>query len=68
MAEARGPRPASSIATREPIAAVARRCGFASAESFRQAFVAWVGISPSRFRSSRTGREPDPEAPSTVPR
>ncbi|WP_433444752.1 GlxA family transcriptional regulator [Nonomuraea sp. CA-141351] len=39
-------------ATREPVAAIARRCGFASAESLRQAFVAWAGVSPSRFRSS----------------
>ncbi|MFG3437640.1 GlxA family transcriptional regulator [Nonomuraea sp. NPDC047897] len=36
--------------TREPVAAIARRCGFASAESLRQAFVAWAGVSPSRFR------------------
>jgi transcriptional regulator GlxA family with amidase domain len=43
--------------TREPVAAIARRCGFASAESLRQAFVAWVGVSPSRFRSTRAGRE-----------
>ncbi|MEU5863718.1 helix-turn-helix domain-containing protein [Nonomuraea sp. NPDC047529] len=36
--------------TRESVAAIARRCGFASAESLRQAFVAWAGISPSRYR------------------
>jgi transcriptional regulator GlxA family with amidase domain len=41
--------------TREPVATIARRCGFGSAESMRQAFVAWVGVSPSRFRgNSRT--------------
>ncbi|YCK40156.1 GlxA family transcriptional regulator [Actinomadura sp. ATCC 39365] len=35
--------------TREPVAAIARRCGFSSAESLRQAFVVWAGVSPSRF-------------------
>jgi transcriptional regulator GlxA family with amidase domain len=38
--------------TREPVATIARRCGFGSAESLRQAFVAWVGVSPSRFRGN----------------
>ncbi|TNC21017.1 GlxA family transcriptional regulator [Amycolatopsis alkalitolerans] len=37
--------------TREPMSAVARRCGFASAESLRQTFVARFGIPPSRFRA-----------------
>lgn len=43
--------------TREPVATIARRCGFGSAESLRQAFVAWVGVSPSQFRGgTRTTR------------
>ncbi|GAA1171679.1 hypothetical protein GCM10009608_04980 [Pseudonocardia alaniniphila] len=41
--------------TPEPLAAIARRCGFASAESLRRAFVAWAGVSPSQFRSGRAG-------------
>lgn len=48
--------------TREPIAAIARRCGFASAESLRQAFVARVGVSPSRFRSRQAGHEAETRA------
>jgi transcriptional regulator GlxA family with amidase domain len=38
--------------TREPLTAIARRCGFSSAESLRQAFVARFGIPPSRFRTA----------------
>ncbi|QYN37905.1 helix-turn-helix domain-containing protein [Pseudonocardia sp. DSM 110487] len=38
--------------TREPVTTIARRCGFGSAESLRQAIVAWVGISPTRFRGN----------------
>ncbi|MGW4408621.1 helix-turn-helix domain-containing protein [Nonomuraea sp. NPDC004702] len=30
--------------TREPVAAIARRCGLSSAESSRRAFVAWAGV------------------------
>jgi transcriptional regulator GlxA family with amidase domain len=37
--------------TREPLTTIARRCGFHSAESLRQAFVARFDISPSRFRA-----------------
>jgi transcriptional regulator GlxA family with amidase domain len=36
--------------TREPVATIARRCGFGSAESLRQAFVSRLGVPPSRFR------------------
>ncbi len=39
------------IETDEPTAKIARRCGFASGESLRQAFVVKFGLSPSRFRS-----------------
>ncbi|GAA3462774.1 GlxA family transcriptional regulator [Saccharothrix longispora] len=44
------------VATSEPLTAVARRCGFASAESLRQAFVARFGLTPSRFRAEHTPR------------
>ncbi|MFB8275776.1 GlxA family transcriptional regulator [Nocardia colli] len=36
--------------TRLPIAGIATRCGFGSAETLRQAFVDRYGTSPSRFR------------------
>ncbi|MFI9402807.1 GlxA family transcriptional regulator [Nocardia sp. NPDC052316] len=36
--------------TRLPVAAIATRCGFGSAETLRQAFVDRYGTSPSRFR------------------
>ncbi|MFC0436334.1 GlxA family transcriptional regulator [Kutzneria buriramensis] len=34
-----------------PLAAIARRCGFGSAETLRQAFVGRYGIAPSRYRN-----------------
>lgn len=34
-----------------PLAAVARRCGFGSTESLRQAFLAHYSVPPSRFRT-----------------
>ncbi|WFE52397.1 helix-turn-helix domain-containing protein [Micromonospora sp. WMMD1155] len=37
-----------------PLGAVARRCGFGSAESLRQAFVDRYGVPPSRYRTTRT--------------
>lgn len=37
--------------TRLPLAAIARRCGFGSAETLRQAFVGRYGIAPSRYRN-----------------
>jgi transcriptional regulator GlxA family with amidase domain len=43
---------------REPVATIARRCGFGSAESLRQAFVSWVGVSPSQFRGNARTAEP----------
>ena len=33
-----------------PVSAIARRCGFGSAETMRQAFVATYGTSPARYR------------------
>jgi transcriptional regulator GlxA family with amidase domain len=38
--------------TTRPIASVAKRCGFGSAETLRQAFVDRYGIAPSRYRLS----------------
>lgn len=38
-----------------PIAVVASRCGFGSAESLRQAFTARFGTSPSRYRVAHRG-------------
>ncbi|WP_417498561.1 GlxA family transcriptional regulator [Marinactinospora rubrisoli] len=43
------------LATTElPLAAVARRCGFGSAEALRQAFIDRYGVSPSRYRATQT--------------
>ncbi|MBM7784942.1 GlxA family transcriptional regulator [Tenggerimyces flavus] len=38
-----------------PVARVATRCGFGSAETMRQAFVDRFGIPPSRFRATQVG-------------
>jgi transcriptional regulator GlxA family with amidase domain len=38
--------------TTQPLAAVARRCGFGSAEAMRQAFVGRFGLPPSQLRTS----------------
>lgn len=35
-----------------PLAAVARRCGFGSTESLRQAFLTQYGVPPSRYRTT----------------
>jgi transcriptional regulator GlxA family with amidase domain len=40
--------------TSRPIASVAKRCGFGSAETLRQAFVDRYGIPPSRYRANHT--------------
>ena len=36
-----------------PLSQVARRCGFSSAETFRQAFVAKYGVGPRAFRATQ---------------
>ncbi|MFC3505270.1 GlxA family transcriptional regulator [Micromonospora krabiensis] len=41
------------VSTTLPLAAVARRCGFGSTESLRQAFLAYHAVPPSRFRAER---------------
>jgi transcriptional regulator GlxA family with amidase domain len=40
-------------ATSLPVAGVARRCGFASAEALRLAIGQLYGTSPSRYRAAR---------------
>lgn len=40
--------------TELPLAAVARRCGFGSTESLRQAFLGRYALPPSRYRRDRT--------------
>lgn len=40
--------------TSVPIARVAARCGFGSAETLRQAFVSLYGIPPSQYRATQT--------------
>jgi transcriptional regulator GlxA family with amidase domain len=54
-----------------PVAAVARRCGFGTAEALRQAFVDRFGIPPSRYRSGppagpRSGRAAPGPGPAAV--
>ncbi|WP_018658053.1 GlxA family transcriptional regulator [Actinomadura flavalba] len=44
--------------TDRPLSQIAHGCGFASAESLRQAFVARFGVSPQTFRASRTRPRP----------
>ncbi|WSC74136.1 DJ-1/PfpI family protein [Streptomyces sp. NBC_00121] len=39
-----------------PLAGVAKRCGFGSTETLRQAFTSRYGISPSRYRATQTAR------------
>ncbi|WP_422769498.1 GlxA family transcriptional regulator [Plantactinospora sp. WMMC1484] len=40
------------VSSRLPLARVAARCGFTSAEALRQAFVDRYGVTPSRYRAS----------------
>lgn len=40
--------------TGQPFATIARRCGFSSVETLRQAFVQQYGVPPSRFRATST--------------
>jgi len=41
------------VSTGLPLAAVARRCGFGSTESLRQAFLDRYAVPPSRYRHER---------------
>jgi transcriptional regulator GlxA family with amidase domain len=54
------------VGTREPLTTIARRCGFTSAEALRQAFVAQVGIPPSRFRTLHTTKDRPAREPATL--
>jgi transcriptional regulator GlxA family with amidase domain len=47
-------------ATVLPVAGVARRCGFGSAETLRVAFVERYGTTPSRYRATQTVPDADP--------
>ncbi|MGK5553542.1 GlxA family transcriptional regulator [Actinomadura kijaniata] len=42
------------VSTTLPLAAVASRCGFGTAETLRQAFVARYGVPPSRYRATHS--------------
>lgn len=44
-----------TVTTDLPLSQIARRCGFSSAESLRQAFVARFGVSPRAFRQTHAG-------------
>ncbi|WP_244302321.1 GlxA family transcriptional regulator [Microbispora triticiradicis] len=46
-----------------PVAAVAARCGFGTAETLRQAFVDLYGIPPSRYRQAHSTALPRSSAP-----
>jgi transcriptional regulator GlxA family with amidase domain len=48
-----------------PLPQVARACGFSSAETLRQAFVAKYRITPSLFRATQSKAEPLPPKAST---
>jgi transcriptional regulator GlxA family with amidase domain len=51
-----------------PVATVARRCGFGTAESLRQAFVARYGMPPSRYRAAFSPSiAGEPTSPSVSP-
>jgi transcriptional regulator GlxA family with amidase domain len=45
-----------------PLGQIARACGFSSAETFRQAFVASFQVAPSMFRSTQSTTAPAPRA------
>lgn len=56
------------VTTTLPLARVAVRCGFSSAEALRQAFVDRYGVSPSHYRATQTASqassgEPDDDEP-----
>ncbi|GLU49105.1 GlxA family transcriptional regulator [Nocardiopsis ansamitocini] len=44
------------VSSRLPLAGVAKRCGFGSVETLRQAFTARFGVAPSRYRSTQLRR------------
>ncbi|MFF8833274.1 GlxA family transcriptional regulator [Streptomyces sp. NPDC015131] len=48
------------VTTALPLARIATRCGFGSAESLRQAFTGRYGIAPSRYREAHRAAGPEP--------
>lgn len=51
--QARAEAAASLLASSDqPLSAIARKCGFSSAEAMRQTFVAQFGLPPSRYRAA----------------
>jgi transcriptional regulator GlxA family with amidase domain len=49
-----------------PLARVAARCGFASAEALRPAFVERYGVTPSHYRATHATSAPHPASASTM--
>ncbi|MFJ2837142.1 GlxA family transcriptional regulator [Nocardia sp. NPDC087230] len=54
------------VHTTTPVAVVATRCGFGTAESLRQAFVRRFGVAPAHYRATLSRPAPDTE-PEPVP-
>ncbi|GAA4217800.1 GlxA family transcriptional regulator [Actinocatenispora rupis] len=56
------------VTTTLPVARIAARCGFRSAEALRQAFADRYGVSPSRYRATQTTTgQPTAASTSTPP-
>ena len=53
------------ISTSRPMSEIARACGFSSADTLRQAFVAVYHITPSLFRSTQSTAAPTPPTTAT---
>jgi transcriptional regulator GlxA family with amidase domain len=57
------------VSTVLPVAAIARRCGFGTTESLRQAFFANYSVPPSRYRHEHRSPEPaEPKIPAPLHR
>lgn len=54
------------VSTSLPMAAVASRCGFGTAETLRQAFVDCYGVPPSHYRLTQSRATPTAQADSTA--
>ncbi|MFE7718771.1 GlxA family transcriptional regulator [Nocardia rhizosphaerihabitans] len=52
------------VHTTTPVAAIATRCGFGTAESLRQAFVRRFGVAPAHYRATLSRHSPLPSAES----
>ncbi|HEX6446192.1 MAG TPA: helix-turn-helix domain-containing protein [Streptosporangiales bacterium] len=51
------------VTTTLPLARVATRCGFSSAEALRQSFVDRYGVSPSHYRATQSSSQASAEEP-----